>query len=82
MNTGHMTSYSSSFFLIKKERTFHGEVVDSERDTSSDTEDGESFSGQDEEHNARTSCGAPLRILRARLSCKRSRTKRRCVKWL
>ena len=37
-------------FLVKKEPTFHGEV-DVVRDTSSDTEDGESFSGEDEEQN-------------------------------
>ena len=40
------------FFLIKKEPTFYGKVVDFGRNASSDTEDGESFSGEDEEHNA------------------------------
>ena len=39
------------FFLIKKEPTFYGKVVDFGRNASSDTEDGESFSGEDEEHN-------------------------------
>ena len=33
-----------------KEPTFSGEVLDFERDTSSDAEDGP-FSGEDEEHN-------------------------------
>ena len=37
--------------FIKKEPTLCGEVVVCGRDAPSDTEDGESFSGQDEEHN-------------------------------
>ena len=37
-------------FSKKKEPIFQEEVVEFERDTSSDTEDGESFSGEDEEH--------------------------------
>ena len=39
------------FFLIKKEPTIHREVVDFERDTASDIEDGKSFSCEVEEHN-------------------------------
>ena len=38
-------------FLLKKEPTFHREVVYFGRDAPSDTEDGESFSGDNEEYN-------------------------------
>ena len=48
------------FFVMKKEPTIFEEVVDFERVTSSETEDGESFSGEDGEHNVDNFVAVPL----------------------
>ena len=39
------------FFLMEEEPTIHEEVVDFERDTYSNAEDGRSFSDEEGEHN-------------------------------